>query len=42
VDHALETARLERDHLADLRSRVATIFQALGVDRPGHAQRGAA
>jgi 5-oxoprolinase (ATP-hydrolysing) subunit C len=42
LDHALETARLERDHLADLRKRVATIFRALGVDRPGHDHRGAA
>lgn len=42
VDKALATARLERDHLAQLRTRVATIFQSLGIDRLEHIHKGAA
>jgi biotin-dependent carboxylase-like uncharacterized protein len=32
LEHALDTARMARDHLAELRSRVTTIFQALNID----------
>jgi hypothetical protein len=42
MDRALQTARAERDQLADMRTRVATIFQALGIDRLEHLQEGAA
>lgn len=42
VERALETERMQRDHLAQIRTRVNTIFHSLGVQRPDHLYKGAA
>ncbi|MFB7892511.1 biotin-dependent carboxyltransferase family protein [Microbacterium sp. NPDC056044] len=42
IERGVETARAEHDHLADLRRRITTVFESLGLDTADHHRKGAA